>query len=121
MSVSDNQQIKVIYEYLLSLNDTRLNEKLSDQNMFRCYNYVLTQVLIQANQGFAMVSDDKVYSMARHFFDETMYLDNSWDVDVLDKYQTKQQKPKADVEKHKIVKVKKNETKDFEEITIFDI
>lgn len=121
MSVSDNQQIKVIYEYLLRLNDTRLNEKLSDQNMFRCYNYVLTQVLIQANQGFAMVSDDKVYSMARHFFDENMHLDPAWDVDVLDKYQTKQENQKVDIEKPKVAKVKKNETKDFEEITLFDI
>lgn len=68
--VKDKAVLKIV-EYLISrtdMNEKYLNEEKSLKQMI---NFIKSEAKKEAQNGIAMIEDEKVYSWAIHYFDET--------------------------------------------------
>lgn len=114
----ENPAIAIIAEHLLKRED--MQEKLNKPNksLKKMYEYITSEARKKAHNGCAMLSDDEVFGLAAHYYDED-------DLDI-DK---KVEEAKPEIVRHKVeVKVetkktektkKKKEEIDDEQLSLF--
>ena len=96
----DNPAIRIIADYLLTRDDIQENLKKPNKSLKKMYEYITSQARKKALNGCAMLSDEEVFGMAVHYYDED-------DLDV-DK---KVEEAKPEMVRHKVeVKVEPKKT-----------
>ena len=65
-----NPAVKIIADYLMARDD--LKEKLENpkKSLKEMFDYIMSEAKKQANSGCACLSDDVVFGMAVHYYDE---------------------------------------------------
>lgn len=68
--IKDKAVLKIV-EYLISRND--MNEKYlnEEKSLKEMINFIKSEAKKEAQNGIAMIEDEKVYGWAIHYFDET--------------------------------------------------
>lgn len=66
----DNPAIRIIADYLLTRDDIQENLKKPNKSLKKMYEYITSQARKKALNGCAMLSDEEVFGMAVHYYDE---------------------------------------------------
>ena len=100
LKLLDNPAISLIANYLMSRDDIQENLKKPSKSLKKMYEYITSQARKKALNGCAMLSDEEVFGLAVHYYDED-------DLDV-DK---KVEETKPEMVRHKVeVKVETKKT-----------
>lgn len=110
---TNNENAKRVADYLRSVNSFSDRVFLTQEPIDKCWEYICSEAKKLAVKGCAVLSDEDVFGLAVHFYDETMS-------------KPKLKKPQVDEEpkEQKAVEAKPKKKKvekavDYEELTLF--
>ena len=66
----DSPAIRIIADYLMKREDIQENLKKPNKSLKKMYEYITSQARKKALNGCAMLSDEEVFGLAVHYYDE---------------------------------------------------
>lgn len=70
LSKEKNPAIIQVGNYLLGREDIQGNLQKPNKSLKECWDYIVSEARKKQQGGYACLSDDEVYGMAIHYFDE---------------------------------------------------